>query len=315
MNEQANPKLTEEISVLTRRIRDLEQSLSERKKAMVALRENEARYCTILADAEDGYFEVDLNGNFTFFNDSVCRMLGYSRVELMGMSNRQYTDKENGKRLYREFNKIFRTGEPSKGFDYEITKKNGTKRYIEFSASLMRNIYGHPVGFRGIVRNITDRRRAEEALLKHKERFHIVFRQTAVGVAEIEMITGRFLTVNRRFCELVGRSEEELLSTTFQAITHPDDLHLHEENTALLMAGKIEQYTLDKRYISKEGAIIWVNLKVSPIRKPGEEPGRNIVVVEDITERKRVEDERWEMSFGDGLTGLPKGRVEGQNYG
>ena len=306
MNEQTktNPELIEEISALTQRIRGLEQSLSERKQAMVALRENEARYYTILMSIDDGYFEVDIAGNFTFFNDSVCRMLGYSRAELLGMNNRQYTDKENGQKLYQVFNKIFRTGEPSKGFDHEIIRKDGTTLYIESSASLIRNIYSHPVGFRGIMRNITGRRRAEEALRKSKERFHAIFKQTAVGVAETEMVTGRFLTVNRRLCELVGRSEEELLATTFQAITHPDDLHLHEEKTALLLAGKIEHYTLEKRYISKDGAIIWVNLKVSPIRKPGEEPGRNIVVVEDITERKRIEDEIWEMSFGDRLMDL-----------
>ena len=296
---------------MRQRIKDLEQSLSERKQAVVALRENEARYYTILVSIEDGYFEVDTAGNFTFFNDSVCRMLGYSRTELIGMNNRQYTDEQNGKKLYREFNKIFRTGEPSKGFDHEIIRKDGTKLSIESTAFLIKNIYGRPVGFRGIMRNITDRRRAEEALQKSKERFHAIFKQTAVGVAEIEMVTGRFLTVNRRLCELVGRSEEELLATTFQAITHPDDLHVHEGKTALLLAGKIEHYTLEKRYISKDGATVWVNLRVSPIRKPGEEPGRNIVVVEDITERKRIEDEIWEMSFGDGLTELHKYRLSG----
>ena len=304
MNELArtNPELIEESSVLTRRIKDLEQSLSERKRAEVALREKEVRYYTILMSIEDGYFEVDIAGNFTFFNDSVCRILGYSRAELMGMNNRQYTDKENGEKLYQEFNKIFRTGEPSKRVDHEIIRKDGTKLYIESSASLIRNIYGHPVGFRGMMRNITDRRRAEEALRKSKEWFHAIFAQTAVGVAEIEMATGRFLTVNRRLCELVGRTEEELVATTFQAMTHPDDLHLHEEKTALLLAGKIEHYNLEKRYISKDGVIIWVNLTVSPIRKPTEEPGRSIVVVEDITERKRIEEEIWKMSFEDGKT-------------
>ena len=306
MNEPAktNPELIAESFVLTQRIRDLEQSLSERKRTEVALRENEARYYTILVSIEDGYFEVDIAGNFTFFNDSVCRILGYSRAELMGMNNRQYTDKENGERLYQEFNKIFRTGEPSKRVDHEIIRKDGTKLYMESSASLIRNIYGHPVGFRGIMRNITGRRRAEETLRKSKEWFHAIFAQTAVGVAEIEMATGRFLTVNQRLCELMGRTEEELLATTFQAMTHPDDLHLHEEKTALLLAGKIEHYTLEKRYISKDGAIIWVNLTVSPIRKPAEEPGRSIVVVEDITERKRIEDEIWEMSFEDRKTEL-----------
>ncbi len=308
MNQQAktNPEPIEEISALRQRIKDLEQSLSERKQAVVALRENEARYYTILVSIEDGYFEVDIAGNFTFFNDSVCRMLGYSRTELIGMNNRQYTDEQNGKKLYQEFNKIFRTGEPSKGFGHEIIRKDGTKLYIESTAFLIKNIYGRPVGFRGIMRNITDRRRAEEALQTSKERFHAIFKQTAAGVAEIEMVTGRFLAVNRRLCELVGRSEEELLATTFQAITHPDDLHVHEGKTALLLAGKIEHYTLEKRCISKDGATVWVNLRVSPIRKPGEEPGRNIVVVEDITERKRIEDEIWEMSFGCGLTELHK---------
>jgi PAS domain S-box-containing protein len=305
MNQQAkaDPEPIEEISALKQRIQDLEQSLSERKQAVVALRENEARYYTILVSIEDGYFEVDMAGNFTFFNDSVCRMLGYSRTELMGMNSRQYTDRENGQKLYREFNKIFRTGEPSKGFDHEIIRKDGTKLSIESSAFLTKNIYGRPVGFRGIMRNITDRKRAEETQRKNRERFQAIFKQTAVGVAEIEMVTGRFLTVNRRLCELLGRSEEELLATTFQAITHPDDLHLHEEKTALLLAGKIEHFTLEKRYISKDGAIVWVNIRVSPIRKPGEEPGRNIVVVEDITERKRIEDEIWEMSFSSGTTG------------
>ena len=306
MNEPAktNPELIAESFVLTQRIRDLEQSLSERKRTEVALRENEARYYTILVSIEDGYFEVDIAGNFTFFNDSICRILGYSRAELMGMNNRQYTDKENGEKLYQEFSKIFRTGEPSKGVDHEIIRKDGTKLYMESSVSLIRNIYGHPVGFRGIMRNITGRRRAEETLRKSKEWFHAIFAQTAVGVAEIEMATGRFLTVNQRLCELMGRTEEELLATTFQAMTHPDDLHLHEEKTALLLAGKIEHYTLEKRYISKDGAIIWVNLTVSPIRKPAEEPGRSIVVVEDITERKRIEDEIWEMSFEDRKTEL-----------
>jgi PAS domain S-box-containing protein len=302
MNEESktNPQLIEEISVLTQRIRGLEQSLSERKEAMVALRENEARYFTILGIIEDGYFEIDLTGNFTFFNDAVCRMLGYSRTELMGMNNHQCTDRQNSEKLDREFDRIFRTGAPSKGFIHDIIRKDETKMCVESSAALIRNIYGHAVGFRGIMRNITDRRRAEEALRKNKEWFNAMFGQTAVGVAEIEMATGRFLTVNRRLCELVGRTEKELLATTLQAVTHPDDLHLLEEKTALLLAGKIEYYTLEKRPVSKDGAIVWVNLTLSPIRRPGEEPGRSIVVVEDITQRKQIEDEIWEMSFGTG---------------
>ncbi|MBU4121734.1 MAG: diguanylate cyclase, partial [Proteobacteria bacterium] len=145
---------------------------------------------------------------------------------------------------------------------------------------------------------------AGTSLRENESRFRSLVEQAAVGVAEIEMSTGRFLMVNRRLCEMVGRTEEELMATTFQAITHPEDLHLHEEKTALLLAGEIGRYSLEKRYLRKDGEIVWVNIKVSPLWKPGESPGRNMIVVEDITDRKRMEEEIREMSLRDQMTEL-----------
>jgi diguanylate cyclase (GGDEF)-like protein/PAS domain S-box-containing protein len=150
----------------------------------------------------------------------------------------------------------------------------------------------------------TELKRTENSLRESEGRFRALVEQAAVGVAEIEMSTGRFFTVNRRLCEMVGRTEEELLNTTFQAITHPEDLHLHEEKTLLLLAGKIGHYSLEKRYLRKDGEIIWVNITTSPLWKPGEKSGRNMIVVEDITERKRMEEEMREMSLRDLLTEL-----------
>ena len=106
--------------------------------------------------------------------------------------------------------------------------------------------------------------------------------QAAVGVAEIDIVTDRFLTVNRRLCEMVGRSEEEVLADTFQKITHPEDLHLHDDKMALLLAGIIGYYSLEKRYLRKDGAVIWVDITVSPLWRQGETPGRYITVVQDI---------------------------------
>ena len=138
---------------------------------------------------------------------------------------------------------------------------------------------------------IGDLKKTQDSLRESEGRFRALVEQAAVGVAEIEMSTGRFFTVNRRLCEMVGRTEEEMLATTFQAITYPEDLHLHEDKTALLLAGKIGHYGLEKRYLRKDGTIIWVAVTVSPLWKPGEKAGRNMVVVEDITERKRVQEE------------------------
>jgi PAS domain S-box-containing protein len=134
-----------------------------------------------------------------------------------------------------------------------------------------------------------DLSKTEKSLRESEGRFRTLVEQAAVGVAEINMATGHFLTVNHRLCEMVGMTEGELLATTFQAITHPEDLHLHKDKTVLLLAGKIGYYNLEKRYIRKDGATIWVNITVSPLWKQGENPGRNMIVVEDITERKQAE--------------------------
>jgi len=137
-----------------------------------ALRESEERYRTIIENIEDGYFEFDIAGNITFLNNSACRMFGTTYAGIMGMNYREYTDKENSKILYQAFNKVFRTGESSKGIAYETIRKDGTKRYMGSSASLIRNTSGQPIGFRSIMRDITEHKRAEEKIrtsLREKE--------------------------------------------------------------------------------------------------------------------------------------------------
>lgn len=158
-------------------------------------------------------------------------------------------------------------------------------------------------------------KKTDRSLRESEGRFRALVEQAAVGVAEIEMSTGQFLTVNRRLCEMVGRTEDELLATTFQAITHPEDLHLHEKKTALLLASVIDHYSLEKRYLRKDRGIVWVNITVSPLWTQGEPPGRNMIVVEDITDRKRMEEalkdrekKYRELSIMDDLTQLYNSR-------
>ena len=166
-----------------------------------------------------------------------------------------------------------------------------TRAYTEQDLRLAERIGAQIAGAIANAELFISIKKADSSLRESEGRFRALIEQAAVGVAEIEMGTGRFYTVNRRLCEMVGRTEEELLATTFLAITHPEDLDLHKEKTALLVAGKIGHYTLEKRYLRSDGEIIWVNITVSPLWRPGEIPGRNMVVVEDITERKRVREE------------------------
>lgn len=157
------------------------QDITERKRSEEALRESEERYRTILENIEDGYYEVDLPGNFTFFNDSLCKMLGYSRDELLGTGNDRYTDQENRKKLFQAFNSVYRTGEPVKGFDWEVIRKDGKRVYGEVSVSLIRSSTGEPIGFRGIARDITERKRAEKEMAALQEQLIQSQKMEAVG--------------------------------------------------------------------------------------------------------------------------------------
>jgi PAS domain S-box-containing protein len=118
---------------------------------------------------DDGYFETDLHGTFTFLNDAACRNIGYTPDELLGMHNSQYTDEKTARALYAAFHQIYKTGIPVRGFAYELIRKDGSTVHNEISASLIRDSEGKPVGFRGISHDVTERTRAQKEMKKAKE--------------------------------------------------------------------------------------------------------------------------------------------------
>jgi PAS domain S-box-containing protein len=148
--------------------------LTSRKRSEKKQRESEEKYRTILENIQEGYFETNLAGNLTFFSDSVCRIHGYPKEELMGMNNRQYTDKETSKKVFQAFNKVYNTRKPLKGFDWQITRKDGAKRHIEASVSLQEDSTGKPIGFRGLIRDITKRKQTEELLKESESRYRLL---------------------------------------------------------------------------------------------------------------------------------------------
>jgi diguanylate cyclase (GGDEF)-like protein/PAS domain S-box-containing protein len=150
--------------------------IDDRKRAEEALKASEERYRTILENIEDGYYEVDLKGNFTFFNESCRKIFGYSREAMMGMNNQQYMDKETCENLVKLTDKVYQTGLPEKSSNLEIISKNGFKKHIEISISLMKDISDNTVGFRGIVRDIDDRKKAEATIL------HMAYHDALTGL-------------------------------------------------------------------------------------------------------------------------------------
>jgi PAS domain S-box-containing protein len=150
-------------------------------QAEEALRESEEKYRTILQSIEEGYYEVDLAGNLTFFNESLRLHLKYSKDELMGMNNRQFTSKETVRRVYETFNAVFKTGKAATAFDLEMVAKDGTKKIVELSVSLIKDSEGRPLGFRGVARDISERKKAEEQAKLHQQQLMQASKMVALG--------------------------------------------------------------------------------------------------------------------------------------
>ncbi|MCL6477411.1 MAG: PAS domain S-box protein [Peptococcaceae bacterium] len=139
--------------------------ITGRKQMERALLESEEKYRLLLETIEDGFYEVDLDGNLLYYNNAMARIYGTSDTEtLVGMNYHSYVDKENAGILFKAFNKVFNSGTPEKGVVGEIIRKDGKRRTLEISISLVRDGSGKRTGFRGIVRDITERRQAEERL-------------------------------------------------------------------------------------------------------------------------------------------------------
>lgn len=156
-------------------------SALNRKRSEEALKHSEEKYRTILESIEDGYYEVDLAGNFTFFNEPVCRLLGYAANELIGMNNRNYMSAEIARQVYQEFKRVAETGEPTRDFAYQVTAADGTRRFVESSISLRRDASGKAAGFHGIIRDVTARRLAEQSLERNLKEFLAIVSSVSEG--------------------------------------------------------------------------------------------------------------------------------------
>ena len=136
-------------------------TINKRILAESALRESEEKFRSIIETTPDGYYEVDLEGNFTFFNDSMCTILGYSRQEISQMNQRQSLDETNSQKLADTFNKMLESGDPVKSLSWTLVGKDGSRRFVESSVSLLKDPKGNPTGFGGFIRDVTQRHRAE----------------------------------------------------------------------------------------------------------------------------------------------------------
>jgi two-component system cell cycle sensor histidine kinase/response regulator CckA len=264
--------------------------ITERKQAGESLRQSEERYRTILDEMDEGYQEVDLAGNFTFFNEAFLKIFGYSAEEMTGKNYSLFAaDEKIVKKVYRAYNNMFKTRIPLKRFDWDIIRKDGARRTIEFYASLLTDSQDRPAGFRGIVRDVTDSKKAEEALRESEEKYRTILESTEEGYFEVDM-AGNFTFFNQSLSRMIGYTEEEMRGMNNRAYMDQETSRkVFRAFNETYRTGVIMKY-IDWELIRKDGSRVKVETSVSLRRDSSGDPVGFRGLVRDITERKRAEE-------------------------
>ena len=277
------------------------RDISERKQAEEALRESEERYRSILEQMYDGYYEVDLAGKYTFVNDASCRNLGYSREELIGNSFQIALSENEAKAVFQAYHNVYLSGEPNKGFIFEVLRKDGTVGFAESSITLLKNNRGELVGFRSVGRDITERKQAEEALRSAEEKY----RSLVENINDIFYMLdnqGNITFISPAVERLTKYKISELMGKPVFPLVHPDDLPGLLESFNQLVSGQLVPWEF--RLLDKDGRVIFVRTSRQLLYKDGKVVGVTAVMT-DLTERKQMEQKLEEMATHDFLTGLP----------
>lgn len=262
----------------------------ERQQTESALRQNERKYRSVVNNVKEVIFQTDETGVWTFLNPAWIEITGFLIAESIGQNFSDYLHPEDRSYLVEILHALTSQQQPYCRQEIRVLTRSGTYRWMEIYARLTRDSYQAIIGISGTLNDITERKQASDALRESEQRFRAIFHQAAVGMAQVGL-DGKWLLVNQKFCDIVGYSREELLQLSFREITHPEDLLDDCAHNRRMIKGELQTYSLEKRYICKNGSPVWVDLTVSLVQQSSGVPKYFVTVVQDISERQRVEQE------------------------
>lgn len=252
-----------------------------------ALLESEARYRLMVDTAYEGIWQVDTEARATFVNQRMAEMLGCPQEEILGRSMFEFMD-DTSRQIARE--KLGRrwTG-VSEQYEFRFLRRDGTELWGIVAASPVRDESGQIVGALGMVTDITKRKTAEAALRRGEEELRTMFDGTVMGMTLVDA-DATIMKCNPAMEQLLGYGRGEVCGMKIAQFTHPEDLDLR--NFQELVAGRIDSYNYEKRFLRKDGSIVWVRVTASDLREADGRLRFVMGMIEDVTERKKAEEER-----------------------
>lgn len=258
------------------------QSSGQRKRMEKALRDSDNRYQLLFEKNLTGVAVSSLDGMILDCNDALARMLGYeSPNEIRWRPAKEFYfgtfDRAPVRRSLERERSLFNR-------EVQLRRKEGTPVWVLYNAIMFSTAEGEDLVLSTAV-DTTETKRAERGRKESEPRFRSIYERAAIGIALIDARTGYFLQVNPKFCEIVGRTENELIGIHVKSITHPDDIELSREKTDRELA----EFSMEKRYLRPDGSVRWVRISSVPLKGDGEETRWQVSLVEDITDRRLAE--------------------------
>jgi PAS domain S-box-containing protein len=311
-------RLIEHLDAAERR---LNEELAERESLNLALMESEQRFRDLAELTSDWFWETDSDHRFTYVSPIVSEVLGRPAQSFIGQRRTEIPEFAEHPKLVARHGATIEAHQPFRNLEYAYVKLNGDTVNVSVSGTPLFDDSGEFAGYRGatmdttankraeaalrqahdqleqrvmertreLTEEVAERRRAEERLRESEERFRGIFEAAPQGIA-ISAMDGRFQSANDAYCVMTGYDEEELQTMDFQAITHPEDIQPNKDLSEKLLAGEIPFFQLEKRYLHKDGHVIWGHLGVSLVRDKSGQPHYFVAQILDITERKWAED-------------------------
>jgi PAS domain S-box-containing protein len=261
--------------------------VSERRHAEESIRQ----LAKIVESSGDSIIGITPERVISSWNPGATGIYGYSSEEAIGRSLDTLIPPQGRETEQNIFARVL-AGQPISHYETQRIRKDGSVVDVSISLSPIKNAVGEVVGVSSISRDITERKRAEEALREAQEGFRTAVENAPIGVALVSTDTdqaGRLLEANKALSEMTGYSTSELLSTSLLTITHPDDRAAERPLLEQLLEGKLPNYRLEKRYVRNDGEVVWAMHNASTVRDSSGKLIYVIAQVEDITQRKRAE--------------------------